>query len=63
VGGGARVVDLREAEEQQILAAIGKALQDKSLLRHELEERMPNIKKSVLNLFSNDEFKQLLPRV
>jgi polysaccharide pyruvyl transferase WcaK-like protein len=63
VGGGARVVDLREAEEQQILAAIGKALQDKSLLRHELEERMPKIKASVLNLFSNDEFKQLLSRV
>lgn len=63
VGGGARVVDLRESDEQQVLLAIGKALQDKSLLRRELEERMPKIKESVLNLFANDEFKELLPRV
>jgi colanic acid/amylovoran biosynthesis protein len=63
VGGGSRVVDLRESDEQQVLAAIGQALQDKPILRHELEERMPKIKESVLNLFANDEFKELMARV
>lgn len=61
VGGGSRVVDLRELDEAQVLAAVRQALQDKSRLRQELEERMPKIKESVLNLFANDDFKELLP--
>jgi polysaccharide pyruvyl transferase WcaK-like protein len=63
VGGGSRVVDLRESDEPQVLAAIGQALENKSVLRRELEERMPSIKESVLNLFANDEFKELMARV
>ncbi len=60
VGGGSRVVDLREMDESQVLVAIGQALQDKSILRQELKERMPKIKESVLNLFASEEFKDLL---
>lgn len=60
IGGGARVVDLRELEERQVVAAIGEALGDKESLRGELQERVPKIRESVLNLFSSEEFKGIM---
>jgi colanic acid/amylovoran biosynthesis protein len=60
VGGGSRVVDLRLADRDQALAEIGEAFSNKENLRRELQEKMPRIKESVLNLFANDEFKKLL---
>lgn len=62
VGGGSRLVDLRQMNEEQVLSAISEALRDKSLLRHELEERIPMIKESVLSLFAGDEFREILER-
>lgn len=61
VGGGSRVLDLREMEKGQILSAIGETLKRREHLRQELEDRMPAIKESVLNLFASPEFKTLLP--
>jgi colanic acid/amylovoran biosynthesis protein len=63
VGGGSRVVDLREHDEAQVLRAIGAAMEDKQLLQEELLARMPQIKESVLNLFAGAEFKGLLSGV
>ncbi len=60
VGVGSLVVDLCAADEQQVLTAIGNALRDKARLRHELEQRMPSVKASVLNLFASEEFEQIL---
>ncbi len=62
IGGGSRVVDLRETDEEQVLTAIGETIQNKTNFRRELEERMPKIKESVLDLFTGDEFKALLKR-
>lgn len=59
VGGGCEVVDLREADEEAVLSSLSDALRDKESLRSELEERMPKIKESVLNLFARNEFKPL----
>ena len=60
VGGGSRVVDLREAAKEQVLSVVNEAFQEKEVLRRELQERIPEIKESVLNFFANDEFKSLL---
>lgn len=60
VGGGSRVVDLREADEGETLSVVERALEERELLRGELVERMPKIRACVLNLFTTDEFRAML---
>src|SRR5437879_12633018 len=60
IGGGATVVDLREADLNEILRAVGRAFTNRESLRNQLETRMPEIKKSVLNLFTGPEFSNKL---
>lgn len=58
IGGGSRVVDLRQADEAQILAAVNEAYAQRESLKRELQEKMPEIRRSVLSLFSGDDFKR-----
>jgi colanic acid/amylovoran biosynthesis protein len=51
IGGGARVVDLRQANIDEVLEAVGRAFGERETLRSELKARIPAIKESVLNLF------------
>jgi polysaccharide pyruvyl transferase WcaK-like protein len=60
VGGGSRVVDLREAGEEQVLSSIAEAFQDMESHRQELEKRMPKVRESVLNFFCREEFRVVL---
>jgi len=60
IGGGATVVDLRQADLNEILRAVGRAFTNRESLRNQLETRMPEIKKSVLNLFTSPEFSNML---
>lgn len=62
IGGGAAVVDLRRADLDEILRAVGGAFANREILRNQLESRMPEIKKSVLNLFTSLEFRNVLNR-
>ena len=52
VGGGTRVVDLREASVEQVLNTVEGAFAERKTLRSELESRIPVVKQSVLNLFT-----------
>jgi colanic acid/amylovoran biosynthesis protein len=56
VGGGSRVIDLRQADAEQVLAQVNQAFTDRELLRNELKARMPAIRESVLNFFADPAF-------
>jgi len=62
VGGGSRVLDLREMDQHQVLTSLDAALKDKESLRRELKERMPGIREAVLGLFSTGRFKDIMSR-
>jgi len=53
IGGGARVVDLRQADVGEVLNAVAGALAEREALRSELKVRIPAIRESVLNLFAS----------
>jgi polysaccharide pyruvyl transferase WcaK-like protein len=52
VGGGSRVVDLRDADNGEVINAVAQAFAEREILRGELKERIPAIRQSVLNLFA-----------
>jgi colanic acid/amylovoran biosynthesis protein len=60
IGGGSRVVDLRQLDEAQILAAVREAFAQRDVLRGQLEKKMPAIRQSVSGLFAGDDFKRWL---
>jgi colanic acid/amylovoran biosynthesis protein len=60
IGGGATVIDLRHEDLDEILRAVGRAFTNRKALRNQLEARMPEIKNSVLNLFTSPEFGEAL---
>jgi polysaccharide pyruvyl transferase WcaK-like protein len=60
VSGGSRVIDLREAGRKEALETVNEAFRQRDQLRRELQEKMPGIKQSVLNLFGTNDFKSLL---
>jgi polysaccharide pyruvyl transferase WcaK-like protein len=60
VGGGSRVVDLRSLGEGEVVNAVREAFGQREVLRRQLEEKMPSIRKSVLGLFARPEVRRLL---
>ena len=60
IGMGSSVVDLRIADQPQVLGAVAAAFRNREALQRELRQRMPAVEKSVLEFFATDEFQLLL---
>jgi polysaccharide pyruvyl transferase WcaK-like protein len=60
VGGGSRVVDLRTLGDDEVVEAVRKAFGQREVLRRQLEEKMPLIRKSVLGFFARPEVRRVL---
>ncbi|HEX4645324.1 MAG TPA: hypothetical protein VH598_06915, partial [Verrucomicrobiae bacterium] len=54
--------DLCRADLDEILREAGQAFRNRETLRGQMETRMTEIKKSVLNLFSAPELIQIIPQ-
>ena len=55
IGGGTRVIDLRQASIDEVLKRVERAFTERKALHDELKARIPAIKDSVLNLFTHTE--------